>query len=1731
MAFQVFITVAGTRTDYTRYVTAGSLQIQDQLNVPTLCSFTVVNQDPLFIVPIQGAYIEVWSNQNQRYLFTGYITSQPASTFLGLNPNAGPSTPDNKATAAMFSYAVLGTSEEYLLNNVPQTFLPPFTNRTQGEILGTIATALKPSLGLDVTSYVASGDIVPYFEYDPTQSWSALAKQFADASRYRYKVLNKVLYFQPYGDASLGIAYNTAPGPRSDPSRNERSFDPRGMNLQVLDTPLTNDVLVVGEPEAGSYCQDLFMGDGFTSNFLLSNEGFQAETDLLINENWDASSVDTSKWTVSDAANQFQLFQGTLNILGGTSGAIASEFIAGKNGFELGGALAIQHGEVVFTGPSYGLIGGMYTRYRNTGPGGAQTLLQSDCLFGFLITASGGNSYINFWANGASAGLPILVNANPSNPHHYQLFTQFSSTQQWRYNRIFRTLAGTAFGGTYINSTLTVSLIVYDINPVPPPTAINPLGVVNPSVFTGFIQVDSNGTLLPQNKPIISQYQFTLSNPPSFALYAPINSGYLNCTVNSTLVIMPPQASLYETQLVGQPSQLSRIIDLVSGQETVYNITNDGSLLANSQASIAYPYQLYVLPSFSATAWMYMGIVQPSYLLTLPNQQIQVSMPPVSGANQVFSPSLSASWLLGQQASASSLVSQPTKMPGFVLSYGLNAPAGVVQNRSYIYDDALALFAYLLGANQSQASAVASQFVNLIGLPGASGLYSSYDVSTGAPSELTTKTGPMSWAAYALAFYYKQTADATIPVQLKQLLSFISSLQWTVAGDKRYQLMMKGSGYYQSNGTFVPGELSSCLTEENIMAFFAFSWAQYALNNPTITAVNNFTSIQHSVDCKTYASQLQNALLTNMFITSDPVTGSGRFAMGAASGGTLDYGVSLNAQIWGACFCMSIGRYDLAQQCLDFVFNYLYLGTALYKKNLTVALSAVTNTLNSFYQESIPFDGLAPFANDPNSGDNPTPPQGSQQEGTWAAIAALSQFFQSVQFPYNSTTFSLGSLTPSSRIHKVLGFGFLNQDATLSAGQNNTTQLQYYNDSIPPLQTIVELRYRKNQRAIARVQDPASITKQAVITGDDGHRGLILSNLNPLPRSSAECELAGQAQITDTETPIYQGTYSAWYYFWNMNSNPSQDFPFTGRYLPVNDAERGILNQNFLIRRITTSVVELQGEIVQYALSFGQDTYLAKLLPTFNIPANVYRPQDTSVNPTVLQMSQVGSAYLSDFDSIIVTNVSSSGASLDLGMVPATGAEVRTSDLGWGSGATSNLVGIYTTQKFTVVRKSDDETFYVRQVKGNVSSRYTSVIRIKIPLAPAPPSPQILFSSPLNTLPGGGVTGVVIDPTHPVVQIGLNGNIQDVLGVEVRAADNATVLYRKQYVSEGDLSFTYDNTGALARTLTFWVYTFNALNTYSAGVQVTATLPVPAAPNINIQKQTTGSASIGFDTLGGHPVANVTLDISASAASGAGSFSSVFLETTTPGQPTQVSVQLPVQQVYWMRAKRNDYLGDSAWSATQLLDQTAVPAAAHTENIVAPNVYDCSSATPFVLAGGASVDTANHRLVIPVGTYVQTWLTTTGLKTGVSRMSPGQDFTLSFAIQGATGGGGERAQDFLVDFYTQPVIDGTFAQMFISGKSIGTYTTFYIYLKTPPAGSEPLSFILFTTSNSVITYYVTAIVVTRGRTGWYNTPPISDGGSAAAPTLGAIGAGTDQVVLNGGGVNTGGAGNPKAALQ
>ena len=343
--------------------------------IPTNCTKILVGINDFPWGDNTGTWVVqvgIW-NANRR-LATGFITNEPERVYLGLNAHLP------KFNQEQYQYNINGTSDEWILNTRTVPYIPAFVNQTDSEILASLANALAPDF-FD-TAQMATGTIVPYFQYDPSQTWSDIAKTFADANRYHYKVVDRKILYQPFGDQALGIAFD-------DQTMRKSKLFPSELHTGVLTVPPVNDCIVIGDIEPQANWENYFIGDGFTSNFQLRHQVFQGTSSNLLNDDWTESSFQQGMWVANDPQGVLFLADGNGNAIGalnvaqqGVSGAqylpqFNATYVQAQNGVELGGGINLQHGQFTFNDHCNGIVGSLF---------GSSSFVPGNVLAGFSCT-------------------------------------------------------------------------------------------------------------------------------------------------------------------------------------------------------------------------------------------------------------------------------------------------------------------------------------------------------------------------------------------------------------------------------------------------------------------------------------------------------------------------------------------------------------------------------------------------------------------------------------------------------------------------------------------------------------------------------------------------------------------------------------------------------------------------------------------------------------------------------------------------------------------------------------------------------------------------------------------------------------------------------------------------------------------------------------------------------------------------------------------------------------------------------------------------------------------------------------------------------------------------------------------------------------------------------------------------------------------------------------------------
>ena len=450
--------------DYTACVDVAHLpKIARRLNRAATMTAWLVAADPSFHPPVSGARVLLQRADGFR-LFTGYLATAPEQQYLGYS-QAG----------AAWRYTLQALDDSCLLDHNALPVRTPFAFRTAGDAVRTLADDVLPN-GLDLSG-VQDVSPVNQFLIVPQKTWTEHVQELATMTRASYRANDDKLYFEEVGQQSFTI------------SEQDQHFVPEGLVLLQSDQ-LRNDVTIIGELEPLVYVRDYFLGDGTTLGFYLSDTPFSKTAVTIFEEDYTATSLEPTLWSVTDPNGKVSVSGGQLQINGGPATVSFVEQL------ELAGGLMMQHGQVVFNAASSGTFGALY----NGSVGDA------NCIAGFSISPNGANCNIQGLGNGGLVGSPLATVPG----HLYSFTSQLFCNEAHRIHQTYLSSthpAGNGRGGDSVSVAMRVVLAVHDVDPNNPGTLAAPATVL---------------------------YDDVLPAPPGFATYALANGPNLCVGVSFT---------------------------------------------------------------------------------------------------------------------------------------------------------------------------------------------------------------------------------------------------------------------------------------------------------------------------------------------------------------------------------------------------------------------------------------------------------------------------------------------------------------------------------------------------------------------------------------------------------------------------------------------------------------------------------------------------------------------------------------------------------------------------------------------------------------------------------------------------------------------------------------------------------------------------------------------------------------------------------------------------------------------------------------------------------------------------------------------------------------------------------------------------------------------------------------------------------------------------------------------
>lgn len=271
--------------------------------------------------------------------------------------------------------------------------------------------------------------------------------------------------------------------------------------------------------------------------------------------------------------------------------------------------------------------------------------------------------------------------------------------------------------------------------------------------------------------------------------------------------------------------------------------------------------------------------------------------------------------------------------------------------------------------------------------------------------------------------------------------------------------------------------------------------------------------------------------------------------------------------------------------------------------------------------------------------------------------------------------------------------------------------LDFYPAYVPALNQLIVASYRGNGRAVAQVQNAASVT--LLENGaDDGTRGTVRVAKTPGARTDVDCENAALAILDDATGTAWSGTYETWSDF--LPGAAADIFP--GDAIAVNVPSRGA-SFTAIVREVGIQIADPADDRGFYTIGFANDL-AAPLGIEYEASASTIALQDM---PPLLETTQVGAYYQVDLTEAQITAVTSTTVQVDAGMAPPSecGIEVRENDYGWGQANDRNLLGRFSTEAFSLPRLARTQNYFLRLYDSSSPprySRYSAALHIDYPL-------------------------------------------------------------------------------------------------------------------------------------------------------------------------------------------------------------------------------------------------------------------------------------------------------------------------------------------------------------------------------------------------------------------------------
>ena len=419
--------------DYTAALCAdkaaeGAMQITRRMNQPTLARLLLDCTSHGLPVPAHNAAVVITA-ANGTILFTGYVPTQAEPVFAGFD-----------STGPRYRLQIHVISDDWLLDRMALPQTAPMLGQNAGVMARTLTTRVNPTL-VNMSGLMDIGTI-GFFEPQPNLSWSQNVAALANQARAAYRVIDGQLTLAPVGSTVHTL------------SDEQGTIDYSNLTASAAKT-LVNDVTVTGLDEPKEYVTELFEGDGATVQFQLQRDPFPIHRPVLLDEEFTQSTLNTALWLISDPGDYLQLSGNGLTLTGG-AGTDGTTTLTTIDPVEMGGEIVVESGFVQLNSGSDGVLCGLYA--------GAVGI--SNCLAGFRVRPSGGNTILVPLVEGSEVGTEFTIQAG----HSYILrIRAHSSELQRMMNSYFSYDAngGSVYGGGLVQAPMQLLFEVQDMALLP----------------------------------------------------------------------------------------------------------------------------------------------------------------------------------------------------------------------------------------------------------------------------------------------------------------------------------------------------------------------------------------------------------------------------------------------------------------------------------------------------------------------------------------------------------------------------------------------------------------------------------------------------------------------------------------------------------------------------------------------------------------------------------------------------------------------------------------------------------------------------------------------------------------------------------------------------------------------------------------------------------------------------------------------------------------------------------------------------------------------------------------------------------------------------------------------------------------------------------------------------------------------------------------------------------------